>query len=173
MLTLLQAILDNKMNSTPPKSKIILLASCITVILCILFVSLIGFALWWANRESINFNTAKQVTLEFVENIHYGNIETAYSMLSEKFAPPITMEQFSELIQQDQAIFNTYEQLDICEWGVFYHNGYIIDTNGLLYYKGGAIFVQISLHKDSDAVWRIQGFKFSSDIEPVPFGLCK
>jgi len=48
-----------------------------------------------------------------------------------------------------------------------------MDVNGLLYYEDGVIVTQISLHKDSDTVWRIQGFRFMPDLEPEPFGLCQ
>ena len=93
-------------------------------------------------------------------------------MLSEKFSPSVTVEQFAILIDQDENIFSTYRNWEICEWGLFISDGYVIDTSGLLYYSSGEIVVQISLHQDSDSVWRIQGFNFRTDIAPTPFGLC-
>jgi hypothetical protein len=94
-------------------------------------------------------------------------------MLSEKFFPPISPEQFAALIEQDEDIFNTYQKLEICEWGIYMNNGYIIDTSGLLFYGDGVVVVQISLHKDSDSIWRIQGFYFRLDVTPTAYGLCK
>lgn len=154
------------------KSRTMLFASCITIMLCGSLVG-IGFVLRNWNRESVNLTTAVHVTNEFLENIHTGDVESAYLMLSEKFSPHISIDQFSELVEQDKDIFSTYQNLDICDWGVFVNDGYIIDTSGLIYFEGGTIVVQISIHKDADAVWRIQGFRFRPDIDPVPFGLCQ
>jgi hypothetical protein len=94
-------------------------------------------------------------------------------MLSEKFIPPVTKDQFMALIQQDEKKFRTYQKLEICDWGFFVSDGQVIDTQGLFYYDNKAIVVQISLHKDSDSIWRIQGFNFRTDINPTPFGLCQ
>jgi hypothetical protein len=160
------------MKTKPFKSKRILFAGCLTIILCGSLVSIFA-SIWWRAMRDVNLNTATQVTQEFVENIYHGNIELAYSMLSERFSPPISQDQFSELLQEDHTIFSTYEKLEICDWGVFIDDGYVIDTSGLLYFQGRPIVVLISLHKDSDAVWRIQGFRFRPDIDPVPFGLCE
>ena len=68
---------------------------------------------------------------------------------SQKFVPQISQEQFSELIQQDEKIFSTYKKFDVCDWGFFISDGRVITSSGLLYYEGGVIVVEISLHKDS------------------------
>lgn len=141
---------------------------CVIPLLSIFAVLLLG-----GKGEPANINTATRVTQEFLERIHDGDIESAHSMLSEKFNPAVTVEQFAILLHQDENIFRAYNNWEICDWGFFISNGYVIDTSGLLYYDNRKIVVQISLHKDSDSVWRIQGFKFRSDINPVPFGLCQ
>jgi hypothetical protein len=113
------------------------------------------------------------VSQEFIEHIHNGEIALAHSMISEKFEPPITEDQLVALIRQDERIFTTYQRYDVCDWGFFISDGRVIDVSGLLYYEDGVILTQISLHKDSDAIWRIQGFRFRPDINPEPFGLCQ
>jgi len=164
-------------QSSKPKStrlKKLVIGSCGVIALSIVVVAgLLAFALWGGGGEPATLNIAIRVTREFVQAIHDQQIDTAYSMLSEKFSPQITKEQFAALIQQDEDIFNTYRELNICDWGFFISDGRVITTSGLLYYGGAAIVVEISLHKDSDTIWRIQGFQFRSDINPTPFGLCQ
>jgi hypothetical protein len=136
-------------------------------------LGIVAFLLLGGKGEPANLSTATRVTQEFLENIHAEDIELAYSMLSEKFNPPITKDQFMALIQQDEKFFKTYQKLEICDWGFFISDGQVIDTQGILYYDNKAIVVQISLHKDSDAVWRVQGFGFKPEVNPKPFGLCQ
>lgn len=151
--------------------------ACIAIsafVLCIsLGVGVFAYALLGGGGEPANLSVATRVSQEFVRLIHNGQIETAHSMLSEKFSPPVTKEQFVELIRWDEKIFTTYQRLEICDWGFFISDGRVIDAGGLLYYEDGVIVFQISLHKDSDTVWRVQGFRFRSDVEPKPFGLCE
>jgi hypothetical protein len=158
---------NRKLYKNKPK----ILIGCSVVFVCILTL----IALSWIVhvREGVNLVNATKVDREFIENIHDLEIDRAYLMLSEKIYPFITKEQFSALIYQDEHIFKEYDNLEICDWGVYIDNGLVIDTTGLLYYNSKAIVVQISLHKDSDSVWRVQGFRFSSDISAEPFGLCK
>ena len=160
------------MKETPRIFKKSLLVGFIVVFLCIAS-GIFSFLLLNGKGEPANLITATNVTQRFLKAIHSGDMELAHSMLSERFNPPVTVGQFTELIQRDQDIFSTYHNLEICNWGLFVSNGYIIDTSGLLYYGSGIIVVQISLHKDSDLIWRIQGFNFRSDINPTPFGLCQ
>lgn len=144
------------------------------ILLCaIALVGIFAFSILTRSGEPANLITAKQVTQKFLESIHGGDIGLAHLMLSENFSPSISVEQFAELVHQDEEIFSAYESWEICDWGLFVGDGYVIDTSGLLYYGNRKIVTQISLHKDSDSVWRIQGFRFRSDVEPVEFGLCK
>jgi hypothetical protein len=146
----------------------------ITIFLSVVALLVVfAFLLLGRKGEPANLNTATGVTQKFLESIHAGNIKAAHSMLSEKFNPSVTVEQFATLIHQDDNIFQAYDNWKICDWGLFISDGYVIDTSGLLYYDNEKIVVQISLHKDSDSVWRIQGFRFRSDIDPMPFGLCQ
>lgn len=164
-----------KSRLTGPKSpnlKRLVIGLCSAIVLCI--VSVVGvwaFALWGGGGEPATLLVATQMTREFVQAIHDQKIDVAHSMLSENFSPKISKEQLAALIEQDEEIFNTYQELDICEWGFYVSNGRVITTTGLLYYENGVIVVEISLHKDADAVWRVQGFRFRSDITPTPFGL--
>jgi hypothetical protein len=87
--------------------------------------------------------------------------------------PRPTIQQFEDLIRKDESIFAAYETLDVCDWGLFWQNGLVIDEQILLHYERTAILVRVSLHKDSDAVWRIQGFYFDAAADTAPFGLCK
>ncbi len=154
--------------------KRIMIGGCGTVILCLLLgFGAFAFAMWGGGGEPATLDVAERVDREFLQAIHNGQIETAHAMLSEKFSPQVSEEQFAELIQQDTRIFSTYEKFDVCDWGLFFSDGRVIDSSGLLYYEDGAIVVQISLHKDSDTVWRVQGLQFKSKIDPEPFGLCK
>ncbi len=153
--------------------KTVIIFSSLILLFCFVCVSIVMFALWGGGGEPATLDVAARVSQEFVEHIHNGQLEVAHSMISEKFSPPITKDQFAALIEQDERIFNTYQKLEICDWGFFISDGRVIDANGLPYYQSEAIVVQISLHKDTDAVWRIQGFRFRPDIEPVPFALCK
>lgn len=161
------------MNLRSQIVKVVLVLSGIIFSLCFLCAGICMFALWGGGGEPATLDVATRVSQEFVEYIHDGQIELAYSMLSEKFAPHVSIDQFAALIQQDEKIFKTYQKLEICEWGFFISDGRVIDTRGLLHYNDGIIVVQISLHKDSDVIWRVQGFGFQSEIEPKPFGLCQ
>jgi hypothetical protein len=152
--------------------KKILFIGLAVIFICV--VALLGiFAHSLGGRgEPANLKTASRVTQNFLETIHTGDVELAHSMLSEKFRPPVSVQQFAVLLHQDENIFSTYNRWEICDWGLFINDGYVIDTSGLLYYDSKKIVVQISLHKDSDSVWRIQGFRFRPNITPTPFGLC-
>ncbi len=161
------------MKEKPHIHKRALFVGCFVFFLCAAILSIFIFLLLKGKGEPANLITATRVTQEFLESIHVGDMQSAHSMLSEKFRPPVTVEQFAAFIQQDQNIFNTYRDWQICDWGVFIGDGYVIDTSGLLYYESKSIVVQISLHKDSDSIWRIQGFKFRTDISPTPYGLCQ
>jgi hypothetical protein len=161
------------MNSQSTIIKVILVLCGCIMLTCFVSISLVLFALWGGGGDPANLGVATRVSQEFVQYIHNGQIETAHSMLSEKFSPPVTTEQFAELIQQDERIFKSYQKLEICDWGFYISDGRVIDAGGLLYYGDGAIAFQISLHKDSDAVWRVQGFRFRPEIAPEPFGLCQ
>ena len=161
------------MKLKPSTVKIVLVISATVFLLLCVGTGIFTFALWGGGGEPANLDVATHVSQEFVEYIHNGQIEVAHSMLSEKFSPPVTKEQFAALIQQDEEIFNTYQKLKICDWGFFISDGRVIDASGLLYYEDGVIMFQISLHKDSDTVWRVQGFRFRPDVEPKPFGLCE
>jgi hypothetical protein len=146
------------------------------LVICLCVLTLYGvstFLIRDRNGDPANLNTAARITQEFLASIHDRDIKSAHSMLSEKFYPPVTEGQFAELLHKDENIFHAYTNWEICDWGIFISDGPVIDTEGLLYYDGRKIVVQISLHKDSDSIWRIQGFRFRPDIEPVPFGLCQ
>jgi hypothetical protein len=132
-----------------------------------------AFSLWGGGGEPATLAVAERVDQEFLQAIHNQQIDVAHAMLSEKFIPQISKEQFAKLIKQDEKIFSTYKKFDVCDWGFFVSDGRVITSSGLLYYEGGAIVVETSLHKDSDSVWRVQGFQFKSDIDPKPYGTCK
>ena len=124
--------------------------------------------------EPANLDTIRRVTEKFLKDIHTGDIESARSMLSEKFSPPVTTSQFSELVKQDKEIFDTLGEIAVCEWGFFIDDGYVLDSTILIYYSNNRrIMAQISLHKDSDNVWRIQGFHFKPGVDPNAYGSCK
>lgn len=159
-------------SSIPVKKVFIILGSSILLIL-VFCLGIVLFALWGGGGEPATLNVATRVSQVFIEHIHDGQIDLAYSMLSKKFSPQITIDQFSKLIQQDERIFRTYQKIEACEWSFFISSGRVINTDGLLYYDDRVIRVQISLHKDSDSIWRIQGFRFRSDVDPKLFGLCK
>jgi hypothetical protein len=161
------------MRLKPSTTKVVIILSGTLFSLCFLCVGIFAFVLWGGGGEPANLGVATRVSQKFVGYIHNGQIELAHSMLSEKFSPPVSKDQFAALIQQDERIFRTYQRLEICDWVFFISAGRVIDTSGLLYYEDGVIVIQISLHKDSDAVWRVQGFRFRSDIDPKPFGLCQ
>ncbi len=113
--------------------KKILFTGCIVISLCA--VALLGsfaFMLLSGKGEPANLNTATRVTQKFLESIHAGDIESAHSMLSEKFSPSVTVEQFAILLHQDENIFHAYNNWKICDWGLFISDGYVIDTSGLL-----------------------------------------
>lgn len=171
------------MNNQPsaefakPKSshwKKIGIGGCSVTVLCVLgFLALLAFVLWGGGGEPATLDVATRVPREFVQAIHDQQIDKAYAMLSEKFSPQVSKEQLEALIERDERIFSTYKKFDVCDWGFFISDGRVITTSGLLYYEDGAIAVEVSLHKDSDTVWRVQGFQFRSDISPEPFGNCR
>ena len=161
------------MKSSIPAKKVFIILGGAFLLFLVLCLGIVLFALWGGGGEPATLNVATRVSQEFIEHIHNEQTELAYSMLSEKFSPYITIDQFEELIHQDENIFRTYRKLDICDWGFYISDGRVLDASGLLSYEDGAIVVQLSLHKDEDAVWRIQGFRFRPDIEPKPFGLCQ
>lgn len=171
--------MDNQPESqtNKPKSllwKTIAIGGCGAIVLCLLCgFGLFAFALWGGGGEPATLAVAESVDQEFLQSIHDERIDIAHAMLSEKFSPQISKEQFAELIQKDEKIFSTYKKFDVCDWSFYISDGRVITSSGLLYYEGGVIVVEISLHKDSDSVWRIQGFRFRSDVNPEPFGLCK
>jgi hypothetical protein len=145
------------------------------IVLCILAITTsVAIRLLNQRGEPANPNTIRHVSEKFLEAIHTGDIESAHSMLSEKFSPSITTSQFSELVMQDKEIFDTFVGMEMCEWGVFIEDGYVLDSTMLIYYGNNRrIMAQISLHKDSDNVWRIQGFRFKPDVDASPYGLCR
>lgn len=163
--------------SEKPRSsfwKKIALAGCSVILLSFLgAIGLFVFALWGGGGEPATLTVTTRVDQEFVQAIHDQKTDVAYAMLSEKFSPKISKEQFAALLQNDQKIFSTYKKLDVCDWGFFISDGRVITSSGLLYYEGGVIVVEISLHKDADSIWRVQGFKFRPDVTPKPFGRCK
>lgn len=161
------------MKFKPLSKKAVITFGSLLLLLCFVCVGIVLFALWGGGGEPATLNIVTQISQEFIEYIHNGQIESAHSMISEHFNPPVTKDQFAVLVQQDERIFKTYQKFEICDWGFFISNGRVIDATGLLYYEDGVMVVQISLHKDSDAVWRIQGFRFRPDIDPKPFGLCQ
>jgi len=161
------------MRLKPLSKKVVIISGSLLILLCFVCAGIFVFALWGGGGEPATLNVATRVSQEFIENIHRGEIELAHSMISEEFTPPITKDQLAELVHQDERIFKTYQKFEICDWGFYISDGRVLDTSGLLYYEDGAIIVQISMHKDEDAVWRIQGFRFRPDIEPKPFGLCQ
>lgn len=136
-------------------------------------LGLIFFVLWGGGGEPATLSVATRVSQEFIEHIHNGDITLAHSMISEKFEPPLTADQLEALIRQDERIFTTYQRYNVCDWEFTISDGRGIGVSGLLYYEDGAIVTQISLHKDSDAIWRVQGFRFRPDIDPEPFGICQ
>ena len=149
-------------SSIPAKKVFILLGSSILLFL-VLCLGIVLFTLWGGGGEPATLSVAMRVSQVFIEHLHRGQTDIAYSMLSEKFSPRITLEEFSKLVQQDDRIFKTHQNFEICEWSFFISNGRVINTDGLLFYEDGVIRVQIYLHKDSDTIWRIQGFRFRSD----------
>lgn len=154
-------------------SKIMLAIATFILLVCLLSAGFIGVSLVRKLRQGNFLDAARSASQEFLQDIHYGRLDSAYSRLSEKFEPRISKVQFGELIQRDRPIFSTYRYLEVCEWGLFVDNGLVVNLHGLLYYGNGVIVVQISLHKDSDATWRIQGFRLDSASDPRPYGLCK
>lgn len=142
-------------------------------LLFIMCLGLILFVLWGGGGEPATLSVAARVSQEFLEHIHNGEIDLAHSMISENFKPSLTKDQLEVLIRQDERIFKTYQRYDVCDWGFFISDGRVIDVSGLFYYEDGVIVTQLSLHKDADAIWRIQGFRFRSDLPPEPFGLCQ
>ncbi len=171
--------MDNqpKKQTSKPKSSLwkrIVISGCSVIAMCLLCgFGIFAFTLWGGGGEPATLAVAERVDQEFLQAIHDGQIAKAHSMLSEKFVPQISEEQFAELIQKDEKIFSTYKGFNVCDWGFFISDGRVITSSGLLYYEGGVIVVEISLHKDSDSVWRIQGLRFRSDVDPKPFGMCK
>lgn len=153
--------------------KTLIIFGCVIFSFCFTCVSIYIFALWGGGGEPATLTTATRVSQEFIGYINAGEITSAHSMISEKFKPPLTESQLEALIRQDERILKTYQRYDVCDWGFFISDGRVIDVSGLLYYEDGVILVQMSLHKDSDAIWRVQGFRFRSDIDPEPFGLCQ
>lgn len=161
------------MRLKPLSKKVIVIFSSLILLVCFICTGMFIYALWGGGGEPATLNVATRVSQEFIEYIHNGQIELAHSMISEKFDPPVTEDEFAALVRQDERIFKTYQKFEVCDWGFFISDGRVIDVSGLLYYEDGVVAVQISLHKDSDAVWRIQGFRFRPDIDPKPFGLCR
>ena len=158
----------------PSPWKKIAIGGCGAIVLCLLLgFGVFAFFLWGGGGEPATLAVPERVDREFLQAIHDQQIDTAHSMLSEKFSPQISKEQFAALIQKDEAIFSTYKKFDVCDWGFFISGGRVITSSGLLYYGGGIIVVEISLHKDADSVWRVQGFRFRSAVDAKPFGLCK
>ncbi len=153
--------------------KIIIIFGGVFLLSCFVCAGIFAFVLWGGGGEPATLDVATRTSREFIGYIHNEQIELAYSMISEKFSPPVSKDQFAGLVHEDQRIFETYQRLTICDWGFFISDGRVIDASGLLYYEDGVIVFQMSLHKDSDTVWRIQGFRFRPNIEPKPFGLCQ
>lgn len=145
----------------------------IVLSLCLICAGVVGVSLVRNLRQGRYLDIATATSRQFLEAIHDGNTNAAYSMLSDRFEPRITSAQFEELIQRDRQIFATYQRLDVCQWGLFMDEGLVIDLHGLLHYGGGVVVVQISLHDDSDGFWRIQGLRLDAATSPRPYGLCK
>ncbi len=160
-----------------PKSSLwkkIAIGGCSVIVLCLLLgFGVFAFSLWGGGGEPATLAVPERVDQEFLQAIHDQQIDVAHAMLSEKFVPQISKEQFAELIQTDEKIFSTYKKFDVCDWGFFVSDGRVITSSGLLYYEDGVIVVEMSLHKDSDSIWRVQGFQFRSDIDQKPYGTCK
>lgn len=161
------------MKLKQPIIKVFFFLGCATLLACFIFLFFFVFALWGGGGEPATLSVATRVDQEFLQSIRNQQIDIAHEMLSEKFRPQISKEQLSALIQKDESIFSKYQKFDVCDWGFFISDGRVITSSGLLYYEGGMIVVEISLRKDSDYVWRVQGFRFVSNVDPKPFGLCK
>ena len=147
--------------------------SSLLVIFLLCGFGVFAFALWGGSGEPATLAVPIRVDQEFLQNIHDQQIDSAYALLSEILIPHISKEQFVALIQKDKTIFSSYKKFDVCDWGFFISIGRVLTSSGLLFYNGGEIIVEITLHKDADSVWRIQGFKFRSDLDPKPYGFCK
>jgi len=166
---------SNSPSSKPkPSKRWVILGGCAVFIGgAVIIVGLLAFLLWGGGGEPATLSVPIRVDSEFLQAIHDQDIDLVYGLISENFKPPISKDQLVPLIQQDQKIWDNYQRFDVCEWGFFLSDGRVITSSGLLYYTGGAIVAEISLHKDSDSVWRVQGFRFRPDISPKPYGLCQ
>ncbi len=143
--------------------------SILFLFLCV--ISAAAFALWGGGGEPATLAVAIRVNTEFIEALHNEEYDTAYGMLSEKF-PQISQDKFIEVVQLDQEIFSSYKRLSVCQWEFWISDGRVVSSSAILYYGSKAIVVQSSLHKDSDTIWRVQGFQFRPDLDPVPWRLC-
>jgi hypothetical protein len=155
------------------RPKALLPAVLILILLCLGFGAYTGIDFIQNLSNGKYLNAATSAAQSFLQHIHSGDIDAAYTMLSEMFQPQITRDQFVGLVQQDKLVFSTYRQFRVCEWGLYMDKGMVVDLHGLVDYDNGALVTQITLHRDSDAVWRVQGFRLDSSAIPRPFGICK
>ena len=71
------------MGLKPLSKKIGMIVSGLLILLCFGCAGILVFALWGGGGEPATLNVAAQVSREFIEYIHSGEIELAYSMISE------------------------------------------------------------------------------------------
>lgn len=154
----------------------LLVACCIAVVLLVTGCITVWFLiLRGGGGEPATAGVAEWITRDFVQALHNGDMQAAHRMFSEKIRSEISIDDITRVLEteENQAIFRTYQSLEVCDWGLFTTSeGRVISAKGLLHHSSGDVVFESDLRQDSDNVWRIYGFWLKSDIDPKPFGRC-
>jgi hypothetical protein len=146
---------------------LLLIAGCVTVWF---------FVFQGGGGEAASASVAERATKEFVQTLHDGDMEAGHRMLSEKIRSTTSTDDIAGIVRMDdnRVIFETYQSLQVCDWGLFMTgDGRFLSAKGLLHYEGGNIVFESNLHQDSNGVWRIYWFGLRREIDPKPFGHCR
>ena len=93
-------------------------------------------------------------------------------MLSPDFKTYPTFEEFAALVAKADQLFGAFLAFEICEWGIYFDPGVIVNVFGLMITEVADVVVGGSIKRDQEGIWRVLDFHIMSDVEPTRHGMC-